>query len=60
MRVPYRVTGYDDRGECLFSIVVEAVSNANAQFAAFVQLRGRPDGTALANRATRVETKRDI
>ncbi len=57
IRTNYRVTGYGPQGERLFSVVVEAVSPTDAELMAFVQLRKRPDGAALTQRASRIETE---
>jgi hypothetical protein len=55
----YRVIGYDEKGERLFTMAAEALTKTDAKLMILTALRRNPAGTVLANRAERLVVRRE-
>ena len=55
----YRVIGYDNKGERLFTMAAEALTKTDAKLMVLTALRRNPAGTRLADRAERLVVRRE-
>jgi hypothetical protein len=55
----YRVIGYDEKGERLFTMAAEALSKTDAKSMVLTALRRDAAGTVLADRAERLVVRRE-
>jgi hypothetical protein len=58
---PWVVTAFDDVSELVFTIVVDAIGEADAKMVACAQMRRRGfNGAVLADRATTIKARRSL